>query len=324
MATNNFSAQAVVLDLLRYIGVTGFAPVDNRQILNQPGLDDDDIRRAVAGVNSALQSIQKHGPKNLRVAQRSVVYPDSSTITAAVTSGSKTITVIGPAATLKGCTIMIDGDGDANRIMAINGTALTLLRAYLGDTGAAVSATVYGDCATAESDVQAIEEPVFGSNDLRIFPARDMAHFENLHTQWCTLWGGNPSWNWASWGGQYLYLEEPLRDGTLQIRITPRPPRFNVTFQARLRAERITSGSTYIGVTPTFADPGYYFTSLHDDNVESILLPIARWRFVSGHPAVKNTETASRLKVEYDEAMELLKTGNKLTSVSKPTRARYR
>jgi hypothetical protein len=58
------TGQEVVLDLLRYIGVTGFSAVANDQKLNRPGLDDDDVRRAIQAINSGLQTIQKFGPQN--------------------------------------------------------------------------------------------------------------------------------------------------------------------------------------------------------------------------------------------------------------------
>lgn len=329
MATNNLSAQKVVLDLLRFIGVVGFTPAANDQALNQPGLDDDDTRKAIAAVNSALQTVQKHGPQNLKQGERSASYVAPATITLTinpVTNAKLATASVAPPARMLGCSILIDGDAEINRITAITGTFVSLLRGYLGAAGT-ISATVYSDCAALDDDVATVLEPVQGSGNLLLYPA-DITEFERLrHRCWDYGWpsgyglGGTIQSIAAVIGAPARYLVERQRGGIPLLRIAPIPPSaMNVTFQAKLRAERITVAVLDLtGVT----DPAYYFTSLHDDDVESVLLPIARWRFCSGHPAVKNMETSNRLEKEYTEVMTMLKNGGLLESSVATQRVRY-
>lgn len=327
MATNNYSAQKVVLDLLRYIGVTGFTAVANDQILNQPGLDTDDVTRAIAAVNSGLQTIQKYGPQSMKYGRRSAYYSAPTTLIMSVAQGlGLTVAATTPPAAMKGCTVMIDGDTDINRCMAISGNNLSFLRPYLGATNAAVSATIYYDCASLDADVQAVLEPVHGNNKVRLFEAQDIDRFERLRNR---VW----AWDWpqgyigsvdaisTSLGTPALYMVERQRDGTPFLRITPMPPSpFDVTFQAKLRAERITA--TVLDQTGV-SDPGYYFVSLHDDEVESMLLPIARKRFFT-HPALKNSESRTAVDEEFKEVMTLLRNGIALKPSVGRSRARYR
>lgn len=317
MATNNLTAQAVVLDLLQYIGVTGFTAVANQQALNQPGLDDVDTARALAAVNSGLQTIQKWGPHAYKRGERSVSYAVPSAHTLNIVAAAKTaVASVAPSATLKGCSIMIDGDADINRIVSISGTTITLLRGYQGATNTAATATVYSDCATVDVDVQAIVEPVSGRPNVRMYRASDIDDFERFRQRYWVMcyasggyYGGTIESLARNPGVPVRWIEERQRDGTLLLRVTPMPAAvFTVTFQAKLRAERITA--TVLDLTGA-SDPGYYFNSVHDDDVESILLPIARWRFFA-HPALKNAESAQRVKLEYDEAMLLLKHGQNL------------
>jgi hypothetical protein len=74
------TGQEVILDLLRYIGVTGFTAVANDQRLNRPGLDNDDIRRAFAALNSALQTVQKYGPQALKDDERAAFFNNPATV----------------------------------------------------------------------------------------------------------------------------------------------------------------------------------------------------------------------------------------------------
>jgi hypothetical protein len=142
------TGQEVILDLLRYIGVTGFTAVANDQRLNRPGLDNDDIRRALAALNSALQTVQKYGPQALKDDERAAFFnnPANVAITALVANGQSATLSAPPPAWMLGCSILIAGDSDINRIMDITGSDLSLLRGYRGP-GGVVSATVYADCA---------------------------------------------------------------------------------------------------------------------------------------------------------------------------------
>lgn len=330
MSASSFSAQKVVLDLLRYIGVTGFTAPLNDQALNQPGIDTDDVNRAVIAVNSALQTIQKHGPDDLKFGRRSAYYgaPATLSLTINVVTNPKLATAaVAPYVNLIGCSVIIDGDGDLNRITNISGTAVSFLRAYLGSSAAGIGATVYSDCATLGDDVAAVSEPVLATPNLRLWPAKDLDEFERLRNRsWCSAWpngyGGGVEAITTTLGVPERYLVERQRSGIPLLRVTPMPiTAINVTFKAELRAERISSGATYLDQTGA-TDPNYIFTSLHDDELESILLPIARMRFFV-HPALKNSESRAAVEKEYTEVMSMLNNGGLLQSSKHAERVTY-
>lgn len=314
------TAQECVLDLLRYIGVTGFTAVENDQKLNRPGLDDDDTRRALGALNSGLQTIQKWGPQNLKQGERAAFFNDPTTLTlsAVVHNGQGATCSVVPPSWILGCSILLSGDSDLNRIMDITGAGLSLLRGYRGPTGATI-ATVYADCALLSPEIAAVVKPVYGSQDWNgltrnreLRPADDLTEFN-----W---WQRNENVPGRLIGIPGLYIVERRRGGDLFLRVTAMPASsFNATFQAKLRAERITEA---VLDTSGVSDPGYEFTSLAEDEVESLLLPIARWRFFT-HPALKNAETRQAVKMEYDEVMAALKSGTTFESSVKTEHAEY-
>jgi hypothetical protein len=314
------TGQEVVLDLLRYIGVTGFTAVANDQALNRPGLDDDDTRRALGAVNSALQTIQKHGPQSLKFGERAAFFRDPTTVAilVIVTNGqSATLSTLAPSWII-GCSILIDGDADLNRISDISGSQISLLRGYRGP-GGVVGAVVYADCALLGPDVGSVLEPVYGSqsvngiaNNQRLRPAADLNEF--------TRWQRQEGIASRQIGIASRYLVERRRSGELFLRVTPMPgASFNATFQAKLRPERVDEG---ILDTTGVADPGYEFTSVNEDDVESVLLPIARWRFFT-HPALKNAESRGSVKAEYDEVMISVRNGSAFEVEVKSEPAHY-
>ncbi len=327
------TAQEMILDLLRYIGVTGFAAVANSQALNRPGLDTDDTNRAIAAVNSGLQTIQKWGPQDLKQGRRSALYPAPVTVnvTIDVSNPRQAIGQVNIPASHLGCSIMIEGDKDLNRVDGINGMTYTLLRAYLGTTTTnIVRTTIYFDTALLDMDVQSVLEPVFGSGLIRLYPSANIDEFERLRNRawlWYSRFGGS--------SGGYIgtlqsittaigiparYLVGRARNGTPFLRVAPMPAAaFEATFAAKLRAEHITVAVLNLSGG---ADPNYIFTSLHQDEIEGVLLPIARWRFFT-HPALKNAEIRASVREEYEEVMFMLKSGKTLESSVQRTRATY-
>jgi hypothetical protein len=300
------TGQEVVLDLLRYIGVTGFTAVANDQRLNRPGIDDDDVRRALAALNSALQVVQKFGPQSLKFGERAAFFgaPTAVAILVIVTNGqSATLSGTVPSWMI-GCSILIDGDADINRISDISGSDISLLRGYRGP-GGIVGATVYADCVLLNPEVKKVLEPVYGSqstngiaNNQRLRPAADLNEF--------TRWQREEGIASRQIGIPARYLVERRRSGELFLRITPMPGAgFNATFQAELKPERVDES---ILDTTGGDDPGYEFTSVSEDDVESIVLPIARWKFFT-HPALKNAESRQAVKDEYNEVMTSVRSG---------------
>jgi hypothetical protein len=314
----------MVLDLLRNIGVTGFTAPENDQALNQPGLDDDDVRRALSAINAGLQTIQKYGPQSLRFGERATYFEAATPIHLSVALNSRAGTAsTTPPAWMLGCSILIEGDADLNRIEGITGDDFAFLRGYRGVTNANRLATVYGDAALLDEDIGAVLPPVAGFPNLQLREARSLSEFENYTKRWVPGTEGAAEGTNSRQPGTpaYYYVERRRDGGQLMIRVTPMPAvSFNCTFQAKIRAEHIDED---IVDTAAGVDPGYEFQSLHRDDIDTLLLPIARWHFFT-HPALKNAETRQTVKAAYDEVMVNLKNGAAFeVSVSK-TRARYK
>lgn len=314
------TGQEVVLDLLRNIGVTGFTAVENDQALNRPGLDSDDLRRALSAINSGLQIIQRFGPQSLKQGERAAFFrdPGAVAILVLVTNGQSATLSATPPSWMLGCSILIDGDADVNRINDITGSNISLLRGYRGP-GGVVGAVVYADCVLLNPEVGAVLEPVYGSqsangiaNNQRLRPAADLNEF--------TRWQREQGIASRQIGIPNRYLVERRRNGDLFLRITPMPgSSFNATFEAKLRAEHVTDA--IVNITGG-SDPGYEFTSLHRDEVDSVLLPISRWKFFT-HPALKNAESRGAVKAEYDEVMISLRNGTTFEVSVKGERTLY-
>lgn len=327
------SAQATVLDLLRYVGVYGFTAPDNDQSLNQMSVDNDDVLKAVIAVNSALQTIQKYGPQDLKFGRGSAYFRPTSTLVVSVANGSSvgTATTTPPAAS-KGCSCMIDGDTDLNRITGIATNTLTFLRPFIGTGSAPANVTIYYDCVALTGDVGTVQEPVLGRSNLRLYPSPDLDDFERLRNRawWWGGWRQGYGFGYATYetittalGTPARYYVERQTDGTPFLRVSPMPVSdFSVTFQYKRRAERITDGSLYLDQTGA-TDPNYRFSSLVNDDLESAFLPIARWRFFT-HPSLKNAETRASVYAEYREVMDALKLGAVFETSVKKVRAGYR
>lgn len=158
------TGQEVIEDLVRYIGVVSLVDTDNDQSLNLPGIDQDDINKAIAALNSGLQTIQKYGPQDMKYAETAVFYNDPTEVSLSVVTlnGQSAVATTTPPAWMLGCSIIIAGDSDVNRIIDITGLNLSLLRGYRGVSGPA-TAVVYADCALLNPTIGAVLEPVWAS-----------------------------------------------------------------------------------------------------------------------------------------------------------------
>jgi hypothetical protein len=325
------TGQEVVLDLLRYVGVTGFTAPANDQALNRPGLDDDDIRRALAAVNSALQTIRRWGPQDLKYGEKAAFFNDPLELTITVTAlgGQSAVATTTPPAWTLGCSALIEGDNELNQIDDITGNNFSFKRGYRGTNLAGLKVTIYADCVLLSEEIGAVQEPVAASPNLRLYPARDLDEFRRIQRRFWFMGYQRPysGFGYAIYetpnprpGIPGLYYVERRPSGELFLRLAPMPSqKLNATFQAKLRAERIDA--TVLDETGA-TDPGYEFTSLHQDEVESVLLPLARWRFFT-HPALKNAESRGTVKAEFDEVMLTLKHGATLEASTHDNRALY-
>jgi hypothetical protein len=176
------TGQEVVLDLLRYVGVTGFTAPANDQALNRPGLDDDDIRRALAAVNSALQTIRRWGPQDLKYGEKAAFFNDPLELTITVTAlgGQSAVATTTPPAWTLGCSALIEGDNELNQIDDITGNNFSFKRGYRGTNLAGLKVTIYADCVLLSEEIGAVQEPVAASPNLRLYPARDLDEFRRI------------------------------------------------------------------------------------------------------------------------------------------------
>lgn len=324
-ASDTPTVQDVALDLLRYVGITGFTKVENANALNRPGIDDDDVRRAISAINSALQTIQKHGPQSLKEGERAVFLNAPTPITVDVAHGLTSIAAAFPT-WAAGCSVLLEGDADLNRIVSVNGTTGELLRSYQGATGTSLG-TIYADSLALPADVTTVLEPVAITENgaqrrLRYFEDRgEFSRFSRLSYDGNGGKHGYDTYGPAKLAGRpAIYYVERLIGGRLNLRINPMPAQLaNITFQAKLAAERVTAAALAIDGDD---DPGVTFCSVGPGDVESLLLPIARWRFFV-HPALKNNESRQSVKMEYDAVMMDLRNGSVFETAVGSTRACY-
>lgn len=320
------TVQEVVLDLLHYIGVFGFAPLTNENALNQPGLDDLDVGKALTAVNQGLQELQKYGPASLREGERAYFFNDPAAVRVATdATATQSVTFLAtPATWIPGCSILIEGDSDLNRVVDVTGNAVSLLRGYRGATGANVGAVVYADCAQLSDEVKAVQAPVIATPNIPLYPANSLRHFMEVTQDWAyqQLLGavGQGYGTSKPLGQPRLYWVEPKGDGSLYLRLNPIPvTRTNVTFWANLRAQQVSVSALALDGA---ADPGIEFANMAPDNVESVLLPLARGKFLA-HPSFKNAAVRAEISSAYRRVMDELRDGSGFIIRSEASRVRY-
>jgi hypothetical protein len=316
------TAQEVVLDLLRFVGVTGFAPPQNEQRLNRPGLDDDDVRKALAAVNTGLSTIREHGPQSMKQGERAAYFgaPIQLVSTSIAPTGMSATLPAPPPAWILGCSAMLEADGELNRVRDIVGNEVSLLRGYRGGLPAP-KLTVYFDCALLGDDIAKVLEPVTGAPpDVEVELTDDYRRFNETQRRMWSPSNAVVDVPPRQPGSPRLALVERRRNGELFLRVTPMPGApYNLTFQAELNPEQIDEDA--LDLTGA-SDPGYEFESLRANEVTSLLLPLARWEFFQ-HPALKNNESRQTVKLAYDRVMQKLTYGNPFESSVPSSRAKY-
>lgn len=337
------TVQEVVLDLLAYAGVYGFkleGSADNT------AEDEGELVRAIAAVNQTIQLLYRYGPQSFKYASRSSYINPVATITVTTTSGAKTAS-LGASnfpEWMRGCSIMIDGDTVLNRIndyssddnVHLTNTA-NLLRAYLGTSGSH-TATVYADTYLVDSDVAAILEPVSLAPNTRLWPAQTKGQFLSGSYNWPVRWWKGAldgrhccyvpwytTWEKTIGAPQTFRVEEKIdgarTGGSIYLSVNPMPTAAgNITYDVALRPTQITRNDLKEDGSD---DPNVAFECISPDLLELYLLPIARWKYVAAHPALKNREGRQPLKAEYDEAYLNLRHGSTLSPSVKTTKAKY-
>jgi hypothetical protein len=324
------TVQEVVLDSLAYANVFGFE-------LGGADEDEGEVVKAIAGVNQAIEIIYRDGPLSLKYDARSAYLNAPTAITLTFTQGAKTATMTGNFVPwMRGCSIMVDGDGVLNRIVdivfAAGTSTFTFLRAYTGVTGSHAG-TVYADCVLLDSDVVNVIEPVTLAPNCRLRPAQSKADF--TATRYWSGWVGPNGQGYVpfftTWekivGTPQEYRVEQRMDtanvgGSLYLGLNPMPTvAGNVNFDVYRKPVLIDRDADLD--EDGGDDPAVPIKALPADMIESYLLPIARWKYVAAHPNVQNREVRGSLKSEYDEAILRLRTGESLNPQINMTRARY-
>lgn len=326
----SWTHQKAVLNLLSYVGIYGFTEAQN--VNEVEGEDDTDIDWAIGALNAGLQEFYRKGPKAIKHGNRSTYLNPPTDITLTIAAGVVTTASQAPAWMI-GCSVRIEGDETLNRITAISATGLTLFATYLGPDGAH-TATVYADAIKLSSTVAAILDPVqvYGSHRLR--PADGRSDFEHL--------GGNGSYRYIDdvlgygagvnfpafalsrkqTGAPQVYLVEQAMGslGSLYLNLNPMPTKAdNLVYDVYLRPEKVERD---VSIDEEGGDdPEIEFSSVPDDMIDSILLPIARWFFFQ-HPNLKNTEMRRAIDTGRQEALLSL-SNNTFNPKVAPVRVRY-
>lgn len=313
------TAQSIVLDLLQYIGVTGFLDPENANALNRPGVDDTDITRAISAVNSAIQTMIRLGPHHFSFDRRSVNLVAPYGWTGNVVNGGGITFPSTPPAWFRGSSIRIDGDGDLNEIRDITGNVGSLLHGYLGSTATGVSVVVYNDSPIMDSDVKRVFEPVELSPNRLLWAAPSRAAFDRFSYQ-ANSTSTPYSLIQKQPGTPTMFQIETLPTRLLAVRLNPMPSQqLTITCVVSTAPEAIDNSA--LGEADN-VDPGYEFTTLDAEVIDSILLPIARYMF-SAHPAWKNAEARAVVNAQYVEAMKLLRQGAPLENRVVSNRGKY-
>lgn len=318
------TGQELLLDLLGYVGIQTFKTFGNSAALNRPSVRAGDIRRGLAAINAALQHIYEKGPTEFKQDRRSVkLYAPTPVILTIAGNGIITMTT-GKADWMVGCSIQISGDPYQNEILGFSGNDVSTLRAHPGSPGTGISATVYCDAVLLENDVKSVLEPVELPPNRRLTPAQSRADFDHFSYQ--SNSSSTPATSVTKGvGSPIIYWVEPYYSLVqsylpIYIRVNPMPNQlYSLIFRAEHKPENVDE-SIY-GANDQ--DPGYEFTSVPADQVERILLPIARYHFMA-HPNFKNREARQSITDEAKEVLDSLTVGSANFSPSRrAVRARY-
>lgn len=166
------TALVIAKRLLRDFGVTS---LDAASPANQVvPIEEGDLDDIALNMTAAFQEIADDSPAEAMQQPGSAFLHAPANLTLTATEGSTTVSAVTTYASwMEGCTIRIDGDDQDNEL--INST--TLARAYVGTTGSAKAATIYGDAVTLDETVQHVMEPLFLSNQWPVPMANSLEEF---------------------------------------------------------------------------------------------------------------------------------------------------
>lgn len=242
------TVQDVILRILYFKGITQFTPQPAGSELED--CNNSDLDDALFALNGAMQEIHAAQPLvNMEESTGGYLHgPTAVTLTA--TAGSQVISALTTyAAWMLGCTIRVQGDDQDNEIVS----ATRLARPFVGNSGAGLSAVVYGDCLTLPSNYSRAIAPVCLPNQLPLPICDSMDEFLRL-AGWPAVVGldgratSTPFFYFIrkSIARPLVVLAQGAYDATLssiprRLRFAPMPDQaYPVGFRAALTAPRYT------------------------------------------------------------------------------------
>lgn len=284
---------------------------------------------ATSVLNGAMQEFCSLAP--LYAFRRSKAHhiraPKTFTL-ATVPVGGRTLTIATAdwESWMLGCSISISGQEDWNEVLEYDvGTETALLlNPLLGAGGSSLSATIYHDSLSLDSDVLEVISPVGIADRYELAPADGLSTIKHWHYE-----DGYGDYGMGFWRSQRrqrqtrgtspyqpqvyfvdTYLNEDMQQSKpeLRMRLAPMPDQEMILqYRAKLEPPRFTSDDVYDpnDVADPPADPGILLP-VPNQFVEAIYMPIARQRW-TGVPYFRNDSAIAEISRQYEVAMQLAK-----------------
>lgn len=295
--------------LLRDCGITSLAPATTLDNSNTRGVGTGDLDAVAAAISAAYGEIFEHGPATVSERRMGGVLRAQTNVTLDATQYSTTISELATyAGWMLGCTLRIAGDTGDNELL----NSTTLVRPYMGVTGPAITAQVWGDAIRLDSSVSHVLDPVTLPNYWQMRQAADRVDLLNtaaalpVRTPQTRPAGSGSLSLIKRTGTPECYLVEGQYEPNtaylpIYLRVAPMPAgNFPIEFRVKLLPPVVTSADIDGGDHLT--DPA---TLIPLSWVHSVLLPFARIR-ISSDPFFNNREAAKSLERDYHAARAIL------------------
>lgn len=327
MSAPLITVRTLVLMGLRLLGVTSLDPTTpaNQAFPIEP-TDLDDV---LGCLNAAFQEYFTLSPTEVRESNLGAVLNAPTAVTVNVTAASSAIaSFTGYATWMLGCTIRIGDDDQDNEI-----SSQTLLaRPYMGSTGAAVTATVYGDSVQLDQTISQVLDPVAITTPVQTFliPANTrgdfarlsgfpiVTNFDGTAYNWPFFFYARKSISRPLWWFLESAYSSPIGYVPRRIRLAPMPDgQYAIGYRGVMTATRYQATDVDNGDHTT--DP-MTLLPINDMDVESTLTKIL-FQHMSGLPTFKNTQAVPEINRAYRAVM--IKMEN-IRAQASPSRGAYR
>jgi hypothetical protein len=252
--------------------------------------------RLIQCFNQALQEIFRDEHQETLGAQ---IHAPTPVVIGQVTQGSTAITFTGFQAWMLGCTIHVSGDSIANALEKKT-SSVSLRHPYQGSTQANVTATVYHDALTFDTELKQVYPPVKLNDQYYVEPLPDRATLDMSRTVWRDEYSATPK---TARRPQWYTLEDALAYNTTpatRLLFDSLPDTsYILSLQARLRAPRIID----------WTDTRDYFIPGQED--ESILYPWALGKFLSWPQFLSDSNIRAQVAADAATASSLWQSRSK-------------